>query len=655
MITFPLLRRLTLSDYGLYPGPQQDGVIDLQMGPGPWLILGVNGLGKSTLLLLMRYLLAGSVRPRDAGFAGEREDVQPVYNRLFAARVGDDARNATGTLEVGFGDQALKVVRSLANLSLMSAELLGPGGQVTTLTDEVAYRATLARLMGLEQFADVLRTLDHVVFYLEARQPLIWEGQAQFEIFRALLTPATSAQLRKLEGEIISADSSARNLNAIVTRMIKTRERELGKLRSQDATRARLASLQAALQEARASEQVLRQELDVLEEERDAARLLLKRGEKSVDDAAQTYERLKFDTLRSAFTGVPPTEQYLYLKLLSDRICLACSQPAEEAALQAEDRLAKGLCVVCGSPHGVTSTGLPDGWRETAEQAFAQLETARFALVETQKTYNDRAGRALQTSDRLDAVRRSADGHLIQIAKLAKDLPVGDVARLDQEQSRITAMAEQVKAFIAERSEAEAKIESLLAALKAEAERFSNQLQTRFNDIARPFFAERVQLVYAPRETRIGQAGKVFSFPAFEVEMTSAATAEQFIRRKAEQVSLSQREYLDLIFRMVLLDVFGGGGGSLVVDGPEGSVDAVFAERAGDLFAAFAAQQGANAILACNIVEGGFIPHALGGYPRAEARSRVVNLLDQAAPTAALRSLRPEYEAKVDTILGRKP
>lgn len=106
---------------------------------------------------------------------------------------------------------------------------------------------------------------------------------------------------------------------------------------------------------------------------------------------------------------------------------------------------------------------------------------------------------------------------------------------------------------------------------------------------------------------------------------------------------------------MVLLDVLGDGGGSLVVDGPEGSVDAVFAERAGDLFALFASQPGANAILACNIVEGGFIPHTLQNYPGPLARTRVVNLLDQAVPTAALRDLRPLYIAKVDEILGRAP
>jgi len=656
VIVFPLLRQLTLDGYDLYPGPRGDRQLSLELDTGPWLILGVNGLGKSTLLLLMRYLLAGAVRVRPPGFAGERDDLQALFNRFFAVRVGDDARNATGSLSVAFGQTHIKVTRRLSNLSLLGAEVHDANGRVTALADETQYRAALSRLMGLEQFADVLRSLDHIVFYLETRQSLIWDGQAQFEIFRALLTPATSAALRKLEGEIISADSSARNLQAILTRMVKNRDRELGKQQSADATRARLVSLQASLQEAKANEQQLRQELDGLEQERDDARLQLKRAEKALDDAAQTYEGLKFETLRSAFAGVPSTAQYLYLKLMSDRICLACGQDAEDAARESEERLSQGRCVVCGQLHPPSiSSELPDDWKAKAEEAFFGLEGARSVLVENRKTYEDRAARAAQVRDRLHVVRRTADDHKSQIDRLAKDLPVGDVARLEQEQTRIATMADQVREFQEERKRAEAEISGLLKALKTEAERLASRLQERFNEIAKPFFAEQVQLVYAPRETRIGQAGQLFSFPAFEVEMTSGATAGQFIRRAADQVSLSQREYLDVIFRMVLLDVIGDGGGSLVIDGPEGSVDAVFAERAGKLFARFAAQSGANAILACNIVEGGFIPFTLENYSGSAARDRVVNLLDQAAPTAALRELRPLYQKKVDEILESRP
>ncbi|MNL37879.1 hypothetical protein D3C87_1600530 [compost metagenome] len=136
--------------------------------------------------------------------------------------------------------------------------------------------------------------------------------------------------------------------------------------------------------------------------------------------------------------------------------------------------------------------------------------------------------------------------------------------------------------------------------------------------------------------------------------MTSGASQGQFVRRRIEQVSLSQREYLDLIFRMALIDVLGGAAGTLAIDGPEGSVDAVFAERAGDLFASFASQPGKSVVLASNIVEGGFIPNTLRNYAP-NPRSRVINLLDQAVPTAALNQLKNDYLRKVDEIMLRRP
>jgi hypothetical protein len=211
-----------------------------------------------------------------------------------------------------------------------------------------------------------------------------------------------------------------------------------------------------------------------------------------------------------------------------------------------------------------------------------------------------------------------------------------------------------VQTFRSERDDAERQIDELLEELKRAAERVRETLETRFDERATPFFAERVRLVYAPRETRIGQGGRVFSFPAFEIEMTSGATHGEYVRRRADQVSLSQREYLDVIFRMAIIDVLSSSGGSLVVDGPEGSVDAVFAERAGDLFANFSSGTGLNTILACNIVEGGFIPHTLRDFGGPdERRARVVNLISAATPTAALRELRPEYERKIEEILAQ--
>lgn len=655
MISFPFVERVTVRGYDLYPGLDGAGEIDLDLGAGPWLVLGVNGLGKSTLLLMMRYLLAGSVKTRGAGFAGEREDLQSVYNRFFAVRVLDGAKDATAQISVRMGDTQLSVTRSLANLALVSAEVEHQGASKAVIADEADYRGIITQLMGVSQFEDVVRVLDHLVFYLEARQPLVWDGAAQFELFRALLTPTLSVDLRRLEGEIVSADSTARNLNATLYKITSRREKEAVKKVNASDTRARIASVQGELDALREDERKLSEEFEAAESERGDYNLQNKRAEKAVDDAAQEYEKLKFDVLRQSFAGVRPTEQYVFLKLLSDKICIACNQYSPKAAAQIQERCDDSLCVVCGEPRQLDTNveAISDAFKSKATEAYERLETRRNEHEEIKRQFIQANDVVYALHQKLSAVKLDIEGKSAKVRSLKKHLPADESTELTREEERISSLRDQVQEFRKEREGAERAIEELLTKLKAATETIRERLEAAFDQKAAPFFAEKVRLVYAPRIAKIGQGGRSFEFPAFEIEMTSGATLSQFVRRNQDQVSLSQREYLDLIFRMVLVDVLGDGKGSLIVDGPEGSLDAIFAERAGKLFSRFGTSSSTNVILACNIVEGAFIPCALSGFPKSGRKSRVVNLLEQAMPTQALINLRPEYLEKVDQILAQ--
>lgn len=655
MIAFPLIERVSVHRYGLYPGRDGGGVLDLELGTGPWLVLGVNGLGKSTLLLLLRYLLAGPVRTRAAGFAGDRDDLQPVNGRFFAVRVAGGADEATGSISVRFGDSTLTVERTLSALTLKSATV-SIGENTRTISDETEYREAITGLMGVAQFTDVVRVLDHLTFYLEGRQLLIWDLAAQFELFRALLTPTLSADLRRLEGEIVSADSAGRNLNATIFKITQRRDREATKRTSADDTRARIASTQGELDKLTNDELALAEKLEAAETQRADSNLLRKRAEKSVDDAAQAYEKLKFEVLRQAFAGVSPTDQYLYLKLLSERICIACNQAAPDAAAELQRRHDSGRCVVCGNTrdfdHSVGS--IADALKARASEAFDHLETCRAESESVQKQYVSDNNAVYALHQGISELRLSIEDKQSTIRRLRKNLPTEEGLALSREEERIKALRSEVFSFRQEREAAERGIEDLLFQLSTAVESVREKLELAFNKRAAPFFAESVRLVYAPRTARIGQGGRSFDFPAFEIEMTSGATLGQFVRRTPEQVSLSQREYLDIIFRMVLVEVLGVGG-SLVVDGPEGSLDAVFAGRAGDLFAKFSDAVRTSVLLACNIVEGGFIPHTLSNYPKSVRPARIINLLEQATPTQALKTLQPLYLRKVAEILERDP
>ena len=656
VVAFPLIEYVSVQGYPLYPGYTSDHDLQLSLGPGPWIVLGVNGLGKSTLLLLMRYLLTGAVRTRSAGFAGERDDLQAVANRFFAMRVSGGADIAAGTIRVRIGRATLTVQRSLGNLSLNIAKV-DEDQTKREIVDEAEYRNALIALMGVAQFADVVRILDNLSFFLEVRQPLIWDVAAQFELFRALATPNLSADLRRFEGEIVSADSAARNLNATLFKITQRRDREVSKTINADDTRARIASAQGEIDALGKEELALTDELESAENQKSDLNLQRKRGEQAVDDAAQAYEKLKFETLRQAFAGVKPTEQYLFLKLLSDRICIACNQAAPETADELQRRHDHGECVVCGNPRNFDENveDISDAMRTKTAEAFSLLEMRRNELAVFHQNYSVSTERVAGFLDRLSAVRLASEDRQGQIRRLRKNLPTEEGLALSREEERIRTLRGEVLTFRKERETAERAIEELLNQLKRAVETIRERLEDAFDRRAAPFFAERVRLVYSPRSTKIGQGGRSFEFPSFEVEMTSGATLGQFVRRTPDQVSLSQREYLDIIFRMVLIEVLGDGIGTLVIDGPEGSLDAVFAGRAGDLFASFSDGNHTNVVLACNIVEGGFIPHTLARFDTPARPSRVVNLLQQALPTQALIELRPLYQQKVSEILLRDP
>ncbi len=655
-MNFPVFEKLKVEGYHLYPGTKAKPGLDIDLTPGPWLVIGVNGLGKSTLLLMLRHVLTGPVRARPAGFTGERSiDLLQINTNFFATRVIDGAKNARAYITVKFGAARLNITRRLSDLGIVEASLDAPDG-VHSATTESHYQGLLTRAMGLATFDDVLRVLDRVTFFLEAREAPIWSVAAQYELFRALISPEHSAELRTLEGNIVSADSAARNLSASYYSLTKRRNTQMMRHVQSADIKAQLGAVTAKLEAGEAQEIKLQYQLEACGVNRSDARTEAKQADRKADDAAKRYEQLKYEALSHAFAGVSPTEQYLYLKIMAKRKCSVCSNPAEDFATELERRRENGFCLVCGQPRAkgqkVTSTAA--ALQQKAEEAYAELMAAR----EEQEQLNRKfaaAEDAFEAADkRLENVRQEVDTARRDAQRLRSKLPIADQTELAREESRIDFVRQEALRSQKERDDAESKISALILSLTKATEAIRDRLVNTFQKRADEFFAEKVRLVYAPRKDRIGQTGRAFEFPAFEIEMTSGATQAQFIRRSADQVSLSQREYLDMLFRISIIETIAGGTGSFVVDGPEGSLDAVFASRAGDLFAALGATAAGNTvIMAVNIVAGQFIPNTLRNYPSEPKRKkRLVNLIELGFPTTALTQLKTDYQAAVTNILA---
>ena len=660
MVKFPRFKKLTTEGYELYPGPDHNNYFDQRFDEGPWVVLGVNGIGKTTLLLLLKYCLAGPFRAREPGFAGEgAREFATIYKTLFGSRVENKARDATATLECAFGTDTLVVTRKLEDLSLVSATF-SKSSDVDGIASESSFQSQLAISMGLDHFDDVLRILDLVVFKMDTQTDLIWRPEAQREVFKALLMPEASPKMREIEGCIVSADSSARNINAMLYKASKEVAREDARAKSQTSVRAQLASITAELDAAEDSLTKALDDVDEANESRLNARLYVKRANKDLEVATEAYEVVKLKTIQSVFTSLDQNTPYILSKILSDHQCPACGNDATDLAGQIQARQDENHCVICDSdksesPQQKVVSISPRLQKRTFE-AYEALKAPQDELKAHKATLEGAEVWWEQTTALVDEITSQIDRLNRQMLSLEKRLPKKDRISRRGKEKDIGVWRRDIDDLRKQRAAAEREYTEFATELREQVEKIKNKLERTFSRRAKPFFADQVRLVYDPRPERIGQMGKVFEFPAFEIEMDAGPGHGDFVRRMADQVSLSQREYLDVIFRMSLIEVIGGKrGGSFVFDGPEGSVDAVFGEHAGDLFANFANDTKRNLIIACNVVEGALIPASIRHFnPKRKKAARIVNLLNSARPTPALERLRVEYERKVNQILEYK-
>jgi len=104
------------------------------------------------------------------------------------------------------------------------------------------------------------------------------------------------------------------------------------------------------------------------------------------------------------------------------------------------------------------------------------------------------------------------------------------------------------------------------------------------------------------------------NLPTFRIAMTSSTHLAVHERSTATSVSESQKEFLDLAFRMTLLDMVADDGATmLVMETPEASLDSWFMARAAQMIRTFSPADSQRMLIATSNVNGTtMIPALLG-------------------------------------------
>lgn len=611
VIRFPVFEHLSVDGYGLFPGTEATPGLHVGFEPGLTLVLGANGLGKTTLVTLLYRMCTGPYEIQrlapgaPLGFRSlDVTRLQGQERRVLAARVVDDAAEASATLSFSLGRDRIEVSRSLRTLAVTG---LRHNGTEVQATDD-KFQELIARLTQLPAFGDWILVLRYIVFYFEDRSALVWDPTAQRQVLRILLLPtSTAAAWAAKERQVLELDSRVRNLRNTLNREEGVHQVAQIKASESASVLDELKRTETELAGDASRLDALTEQLPAAEADRQRARLRALTAEQERDAAQRSLERLQLRRIAAAFPTHDETAKYILSRLLSTDVCQTCGTEVPEFAAALERRLDQSECIVCGSP--LAQRGDENVLERELQKIAASLEKLELALAvatelreQTETTYASTLSEYQQLSSKVAEQRALASA-------LVRRLPP-DERTLHAQSAEISSLRGRLDLLSADldrgRSEFEASVRNDMRTISRKRE----SIIERFQSFAEGFLFESCRLRWAPHSARVGQTGPTVEFPAFEFEMSGSDFPTPVRRSGPEQVSESQREFVDLAFRMTLIAVAGeNAAGSIVIDAPESSLDAVFSERAAQVLARFADPDLNNRlVLTSNLVDGQLIP-----------------------------------------------
>lgn len=664
-IRFPVLKSLKIDQYQLFPGHDKKGINHTFL-PGVTVVAGINGLGKTTFLNVILRCLIGTREPKKFDPfdpVGGTHKMTSKHVDYFAQRVLDEAKNATVDAEFYFGQDVVRIKRSLHDLEILG--LWKNGSPVDG--DKGALSNAIFRFSGVGDEYDFFYIVRSFTFFLEEKVSLIWNPAGQFQIFRILFfEPKKARELARLEDEITQIDSRYRNRRYHLNKERKS-------LESANAATENLSKLQKALRE----EQLATDELNSrLEEHQNRVQgalarrnVLTEKTEKihlEIEEVTRTYQSFVETFFISAFPDLPTTIQLILNNLTSNTGCLVCNNTHPQYPKFFLERAMQGCCPFCGDE---TTSRKPAKMIDSTNRQIIQIEGRLKELQQSRRVLEKELTYAEDEVAKLYEERSRVSSEYLKrkhaLEAIRAKLPPSDEER-DRQLSEIKRKQVELDALRDDRESKTQQYENMLKMASQTMEELKGRLTERFSHYAGEFLAEHCMLSWEPSKRSIGQEGKKLSFPQFTVEMTSALSQAAGSPRKDEyQVSESQKEFIDLAFRMALFDAVRKETerAMLVIETPEASLDTVFVDQAGRLLRKFASQEAGarNVVIATTNLNRENMLRSLLGLDEdenlkeeCEAPKRVINLLAEAAPNAAMRKYRRQYEDSFENAMKTK-
>ena len=524
----PILKGITIEHLSL-----SRDTIRKQFEPGINMIIGGNGIGKTTLINTVLYALVGNSPYEWLNLRTGRTEATPLIEKnYFRGRLSpDDLDRARVTLTFMVDGAEFTIARALGHPRILCVSIQNEADERPQLIDgdpdslEMTYRKLMEQALDVTKFEDFVFLVAHLLLFDEQRKTLTWDSEAQNRILRLLFLDEFDNNFNALSNQVTDLNTKARHRSEAR----KEIRRSIARWTESKAEATAGAAAPQELDRERIEAQIahLETELDRREDELSALDAMLEDSVTQIKSwiaeanqveirkipLAEEIERLETQFYSEIYRGIPPEYQLVLEGLHRQGVCQVCGTRGEGLRALGATLKTEGLCLVCRSPVEYRMEAEESNDHSTLVRTINDLRKQQDQLSATQQACEKAQTAAnlelKSIQDKVAEAQRSRRAIESTLAELRSRLTLDSASQpsadskgddwLDTQKQEIARLDQEILEYYSQSEQALKQLEKLNEMLVSRLGEVRDNLTPLFADYASRFLGTHCELVISQR------------------------------------------------------------------------------------------------------------------------------------------------------------
>ena len=586
-VYLPKLKRIRIINYSLY---SED--IDYEFIEGLNLIVGGNGVGKTTFINILKYALIGLYKKQldVKNYKGEKRLTRESYKNsdsFFKNRTKRLDSDKYGFVELHFMiNKVLFIVkRSLYEAKIIEANVIKNGfstaieglpinqdsykdyndAEKNKNNLQFNYETLVAKEANLSDFDDFIFFVNQILFFGESRENVLWNEDAQERLMNAFFNdPKYEKQRKDFEFEAKYQDSLARHKQEEIKAINRVIEQINGD--NSDNTDIKKSKISDEIDSLKRRQDSI--EKKQAEVEKETKSYYKKTADLSTTINQKEKEKEQYDSQRinRLWKDLNPKYEIFKKQYVINKICPFCNSDLSSKNVN----ISSDECFFCHTKISDISDG---------NEKITDLKHEISNLISERTKYEKLIIENEKKLRKLDSEYRNLKIQLFDKNNILRSLESNEN---DNDDFSYQIMMNRINQLNKEKEEHQGKSEELLKNASEITKRIEDSLQKNTRNISNVFADFAGAFMKLPccltlesvKDKKVKDRVIKLFFPVID----------NVARYDEEELSESQRFFVDYSFRMSILSFFYTTGSFYICETPDSSLDISYEENAADIF-----------------------------------------------------------------------